>query len=96
MLVSGISALCEAAKVKPLSAAESNLGTEAFAALLYEHGAQLSGGVLVLMFCVAVIVPRVVEWLKAQNEAKKKRDVHAVVQGAVAQPNYMAATPAPA
>ena len=86
MLVSGISAICEAAKVKPLSAAEQNLGTDAFAALLYEHGAQLSGGVLVLMFCVAVLVPRVVEWLRAQQEAKKKRDVGALVQGAVVAP----------
>lgn len=71
LLVSGIASIAEAAEVKPLSAVEKSEGTTAFSALLYEYGGNISAAVLVMMWGIAVIVPRVVEYLKKQNEKKK-------------------------
>lgn len=71
LLVSGIASIAEAAEVKPLSAVEKSEGTTALSALLYEYGGHISAAVLVLMWGVAVIVPRVVEYLQ-KEKAKKK------------------------
>lgn len=73
MIVSAVNSIAVAAETKPLNSVERAEGKMAFSALLYEYGANLSAGVLVLMWVISVIVPRVLEWLdkrKAERQAK--------------------------
>jgi hypothetical protein len=71
MLVSGVSQLCEVAEVAPLSRLEHDQGTTAFAALLYQYGAQLDARVLVLMWITGVTVPRIAQAIKQSKEREE-------------------------
>lgn len=73
MIVSALSQIAEAAEVKPLNPTEKAEGRMVISAVLYEYGANVSAGVMFIVWTVAVIVPRVIEWLNKQREEKKKR-----------------------
>ncbi len=72
MIVSSISAVMEAAELSPLKPVEKDEGQMAFSALLYEYGANISAGVLVILWCVGVIAPRLIEYFDRKKEEKKK------------------------
>ena len=80
MIISSISAVMKAAEVKPLDAVEAKEGKMAFSALLYEYGAQLSAAALLVMWMMAVMTPRVIEWFE-----KRKKQQPASINEAVRQ-----------
>lgn len=73
MIVSSISAVMNAAQVKPLTPIEQKEGKTAFSALLYEYGAQLSASALVVMWLLAVMTPRVIEYLEKRKAEQKPK-----------------------
>lgn len=70
MIVSSISSVLRAADVKPLEKIEAAEGRMAFSALLYEYGAQLSAAALVVMWLMAVLTPRVIEYFEKRKAAE--------------------------
>lgn len=74
-LISGMNSICEVAEVKPLSKVEKDEGTTAVSALLYEYGANVSAGVLMIMWIAGVVIPRVVEYLRKKKEEEKRKEL---------------------
>lgn len=72
-LIHGASRICVALDTKPLDKEEVESGTTAWAALLYQYGAQLDARVLVALWCAGVILPRVGEHFEAQKQKRAER-----------------------
>jgi len=81
----GISRLAKSVDTDPLDLDEIRSGETAWAALMYQYGAMLDARVLVALWCAGIGIPRVVQYMEAQKEKRKRTSIDSgeVVQGAV-------------
>lgn len=94
MIISAVNSIAVAADTKALTTVERAEGKLAFSALLYEYGANLSAGVLVVMWIISVIVPRVLEWLDKRKAERKQQNLPDAVRAE--QAKLLNPTPTPA
>lgn len=63
-LLGATSRLCRSIDVSPLDEEETESGTLAFSALLYQYGAELDARVLVVLWLLSIGVPRAAEYFE--------------------------------
>jgi hypothetical protein len=84
-LIQGASKVAVALGTSRLDDQEVETGTQAWAALLYQYGAQMDARVLVLLWVAGVSIPRVSEYFETRAKAARKVQVEngPVVDGTV-------------
>jgi hypothetical protein len=70
-IMMGISRLCKTLDVEPLDKEESESGTIAWSALMYQAGGMLDARVLVLLWVAGVSLPRALDYFE-KREAKRR------------------------
>jgi hypothetical protein len=73
-IIGGVSKLAVTLETSPLDEEETDSGTIAFSALMYQYGANMDARVLVGLWCVSVIVPRLTEYAQKQKERRVKQN----------------------